>query len=132
MPAAALQAGTAEASPQVAEVTLNLSPADQGRRFRVLVSTGDGATPIEAGGITVFSPHDHGPITFTVPLPGEVRARAAGRANLPLDIRVVPLEHAAARPAAGGPSVAPTLSLRAARLNAAPPVQVTAVTVRTN
>src|SRR5262245_31650632 len=49
VPAAALQAVSPDAAPQVAEITLNLGASDQGRRFRVLVSPGDGASPIEAG-----------------------------------------------------------------------------------
>src|SRR5262249_7317230 len=74
----------------VAEVTLNLGPADQGRRFRVLISPQGGGNPIEAGGITIFSHHVHGPTTFTVPLPENlvVPAAAAGT-SVPLDIRVV-------------------------------------------
>src|SRR5260221_897244 len=38
VPAAALEASAPEAPPRVSEVTLNLGPADQCRRFRVLVS----------------------------------------------------------------------------------------------
>jgi len=100
---------------------LNLGPADQGRRFRVLVSPQGGGTPIEAGGITIFSHHVHGPTTFTVPLPENlvVPAAAAG-ASVPLDIRVVPLEPA--------PGVAPTPRERATATSP----QVAKITVRTS
>src|SRR5262249_56578280 len=95
VPAAALEPAAPQAPPRVAGVPWTLGPADQGRRFRVLVSPAGGGTPIEAGGITIFSHHVHGPTTFTVPLPENlaVPAAAAG-ASVPLDIRVVPLEPA--------------------------------------
>jgi len=121
VPAAALEAAPPQAPPRVAEVTLNLGPADQGRRFRVLVSPAGGGTPVEAGGITIFSHHVHGPTTFTVPLPENlvVPAAAAG-ASVPLDIRVVPLEPA--------PGVAPTPRERATATSP----QVAKITVRTS
>jgi hypothetical protein len=129
VPAAALQASAPEAPPRVVEVTLNLGPGDQGRRFRILVSTAGGANLVEAGGIAVFHHHSHGhglnhvPITFTVPLPEGIRAEAGSGTNVPVDIRVVPLEEASAAQAAtsGG----------AARLNAVPPIQINAISVRT-
>src|SRR5262249_39108575 len=91
-PAAAPAPAAPQAPPRVAEVTLTLGPADQGRRFRVLVSPAGGGNPIEAGGITIFSHHVHGPTTFTVPLPENLAVTAAAPgASVPLDIRVVPL-----------------------------------------
>jgi hypothetical protein len=103
--AAALQAAD---SRQVAEITLNLTHADQGRRFRVLVSPGGGAAPVAAGAISVFGhPHD-GPMTFTVPLPDGLGAATAAGGQVPLDIRVVPIGGApratAAAAAAGAPA----------------------------
>jgi hypothetical protein len=120
VPAAALAPAAPQAPPRVAEVTLNLGPADQGRRFRVLVSPQGGGNPIEAGGITIFSHHVHGPTTFTVPLPEDlvVPAAAAG-ASVPLDIRVVPLEP---------PGVAPSPRVRATATSP----QVATITVRTS
>jgi tyrosinase len=121
VPAGAFAATAPEAPPRVAEVTLNLGPADQGRRFRVLVSTVTGGAPIEAGGITIFSHHVHGPTTFTVPLPENLAATsAAAGANVPLDIRVVPLEQA--------PGAAPSTRLRATATSP----QVAKITVRTD
>jgi len=120
VPAAALAATAPEASPRVAEVTLNLGPADQGRRFRVLVSTVSGGAPIDAGGITIFSHHVHGPTTFTVPLPENLVVTPATGANVPLDIRVVPLEQA--------PGATPSARLRATATSP----QVAKITVRTD
>jgi hypothetical protein len=118
VPAAELEAAGPQAPAPVAEITLTLGPADQGRRFRVLVSAASGGTPIEAGGITIFSHHVHGPTTFTVPLPENLGVTTAG-ANVPLDIRVVPLEQAhGARGALLG--------------RAATSPRVTDITVRTN
>jgi tyrosinase len=120
VPAAALVPSAPQAPPRVAEVTLNLGPTDQGRRFRVLVSP-EGGAPIEAGGITIFSHHVHGPTTFTVPLPENlVVTAAAPAANVPLDIRVVPLEPA--------PGAAPSTRFRATATSP----QVAKITVRTN
>ena len=48
VPAAALQGAAAEAPPRVAEITLDLTPADQGRRFRVLVSPGAEPVPLRS------------------------------------------------------------------------------------
>jgi tyrosinase len=118
VPAAALAAAGPDAAPQVAEVTLNLGPADQGRRFRVLISAG-GGSPVDAGAITVFSHHVHGPTTFTVPLPEEVAANLPAGGNVPVDIRVVPLEPAGAT--AAGPAKAdrsPRSGMSAARVAA--------------
>ena len=126
VPAASLQAAVPEAPPRVVEVTLNLGPADQGRRFRVLVSPEAGGNPIEAGGITVFG-HAHGPTTFTVPLPENIRPTAAA-ANVPLDIRVVPLEQVAG----SSPSGLARTTAREARLSAVAPAQVTSITLSTN
>jgi hypothetical protein len=120
VPAATLAPSVPQAPPRVAEVTLNLGPTDQGRRFRVLVSP-EGGAPIEAGGITIFSHHVHGPTTFTVPLPENLGvAAAAPAASVPLDIRVVPLEQA--------PGAAPTTRFRATATSP----QVAKITVRTN
>src|SRR5499433_2046990 len=119
-PAAALAPAAPQAPPRVAEVTLNLGPADQGRRFRVLVSPQGGGNLIEAGGITIFSHHVHGPTTFTVPLPENlVVTAAAPGASVPLDIRVVPLEP---------PGVAPSPRARATATSP----QVANITVRTS
>jgi tyrosinase len=126
VPAASLQALAPEAPPRVAEVTLTLGPADQGRRFRVLVSPGAGGNPIEAGGITVFG-HAHGPTTFTVPLPENIRSEVA-RANVPLDISVVPIEQAVG----SSPTGLAKTAARAVRRSSAAPAQVTAITVSTN
>jgi tyrosinase len=120
VPATALAATAPEAPPRVAEVTLNLGPADQGRRFRVLVSTVSGGAPIDAGGITIFSHHVHGPTTFTVPLPENLVVTPAAGANVPIDIRVVPLEQAA--------GAAPSARLRATATSP----QVAKITVRTD
>jgi hypothetical protein len=120
VPAAALAPAAPQAPPRVAEVTLNLGPTDQGRRFQVLVSP-EGGAPIEAGGITIFSHHVHGPTTFTVPLPENLAVTAAAPgSNVPLDIRVVPLEQA--------PGAAPTTRFRATATSP----QVAQITVRTN
>ena len=106
-----------EAAPRVAEITLDLTHSDQGRRFRVLVSPGDGAAPIAAGAITVFGHPHTGPATFTVPLPENLGVTAAAGGNVPLNIQVVPI----------GPAVG---SMTAAAV-AAPP-QISAIQVRTN
>src|SRR5262245_55033649 len=123
VPAEALKSRSADANPQVAEVTLNLTHDDAGRRFRVLVSAG-GGQPVDAGAITVFGRHAHGPTTFTVPLPESVATAGAAGGNVPLDIRVVPLE------ASPTPSGADRRRSKAARTAAAP--QVAAIQVRTN
>jgi tyrosinase len=120
VPAATLTPAAPEVPPRVAEVTLNLGPADQSRRFRVLVSPVAGGNPIEAGGITIFSHHVHGPTTFTVPLPENLAVTAAAGANVPLDIRVVPLEQA--------PGAVPSTRLSATATSP----QVAKITVRTN
>jgi hypothetical protein len=120
VPAAALAPAAPQAPPRVAEVTLNLGPTDQGRRFQVLVSP-EGGAPIEAGGITIFSHHVHGPTTFTVPLPENLAVTAAAPgSNVPLDIRVVPLEQA--------PGAAPSTRFRATATSP----QVAQIIVRTN
>jgi hypothetical protein len=96
-----------EAPPRVAEVTLNLRPEDQGRRFQVLVSV-PGGKPIDAGTIRPFGAHlgPHAamrPTTFTVPLPEDLGA-PLGK-TVPLDVRIVPLDEA--RGAAGELPLAP-------------------------
>jgi hypothetical protein len=118
VPVAALQQPTSpDAAPRVAEITLNLTHSDQGRRFRVLVSPGGGAAPVAAGAITVFGhPHD-GPATFTVPLPEDLGVTAAASGNVALNIQVVPI----------GPAVGPMVAAAVA----APP-QIRAIQVRTN
>jgi hypothetical protein len=101
VPAAALAARAPDASPTVAEVTLDLADIEHGRRFQVLVTPPGGGNPIVAGAITPFG-HRHGQATFTVPL----------------DIRVVPVE-----------GTAPPVT--AARRSGPPPTpQVTAIRVR--
>ena len=118
VPAAVLQQpASPEAAPRVAEITLDLTHSDQGRRFRVLVSPGDGAAPIAAGAITVFGHPHTGPATFTLPLPENLGVAADAGGNVPLNIQVVPI----------GPAVG---SMTAAAV-AAPP-QISAVQVRTN
>ena len=113
----------------VAEVTLNLTPADRGRRFRVLMSAG-GGTPVEAGGITVFSHHAHGPTTFSVPIPEGLGAATGGTA--PLDIRVVPVERTD-EPAPTGAAPTPKGAIPMVRgAPAAPAPQVSAISVTTN
>jgi hypothetical protein len=62
-------------------------------------------------------------MTFTVPLPENIGVGAAAGANVPLDIRVVPVE-----PAAGASPAA--VARMAAR--AAVPAPVAAITVHTN
>src|SRR5262245_18482556 len=95
VPAAALAPAAPQAPPRGAEVTLNLGPAHQRGRFPALVRAAGGGNPIEAGGITIFSHHVHGPTTFTVPLPENLAVTAAAPgANVPLDILVLPLEPA--------------------------------------
>jgi tyrosinase len=126
VPAATLAATSPDAPPRVAEVTLNLGAADQGRRFQVLVSRGGGPL-INAGGITIFSHHVHGPTTFTVPLPENLGIGGAAEGTVPLDIRVVPFE----QPSGTSPTVAPTKTLRAPRSGSAA-ARVTAINVRTN
>jgi tyrosinase len=123
VPAAALRAASPLAPPRIAEVTLNLSPADQGRRFRVLASVGSGGAPVEAGAITIFSHHVHGPMTFTVPLPENLGVAAAG-ANVPIDIRVVPIPQ--------GPAAPPNARASHPSVAAATSPQVAKITVRTN
>ena len=110
VPASALQAAPADAGPRVAEITLNLTHEDLGRRFRVLVSPTPGAAPVAAGAITIFGHPHHGPVTFTVPLPNNL-APAGGTGEVPLDIRVVPIGNSA-RPtlAAGAAPTAPLVS----------------------
>jgi tyrosinase len=118
VPAAALQTAAPGAPPRVAEITLNLGHADQGRRFSVLVSPGGGAAPVAAGAITVFGHPHHGPMTFTVPLPENLGVTAAAAGNVPLDIRVVPI----------GQPIGPSVATAAVT----PPPQVSAIQVRTN
>jgi hypothetical protein len=125
VPAAALQDAGATAPPQVAEITLSLGPSDQGRRFRVLVSA-EGGSPVEAGGITIFSHHVHGPTTFTVPLPEGIATGRASGVNVPLRISVEPLEPA---PPAASPA---ERAARAARRQGTAAPRVTAIDVRTN
>jgi len=106
-------AGTAQVPPEglqalkVAQVTLDLQPGDQGRRFQVLIGAGD-ARPTLAGGITVFNHHVRGPTTFSVPLPPGL-APPAGQA---LNIQVLPL----APPSRAGLGLAPQAATRAVPL----------------
>jgi tyrosinase len=126
VPAAALQAAAAQAPPRVVEVTLDLGSADETRRFRVMVAAG-GGSPIVAGAITVFG-HAHGPTTFTVPLPANITAGAAAGPLVPVDVRVVPIEHASG----SSPSALAKTTARAARRSAAPPSRIAGITVRTS
>ena len=120
VPESALRAQAADAAPRLAEVTLDLNPADQGKRFRVTVSVAGGA-PIDAGAITVFNHHAHGPTTFTVPLPPEAALTSNG--DRPVDVRVEPIEAAAPQDGTGAASP------RRARLRASAPVQVSGVRI---
>ncbi|MBR0795777.1 tyrosinase family protein [Bradyrhizobium jicamae] len=110
VPASALQAARADAGPRVAEITLNLTHEDLGRRFRVLVSPTPGVAPLAAGAITIFGHPHHGPVTFTVPLPNNLPA-AGTTGEVSLDIRVVPIGNSV-RPAlaAGAAPTAPLVS----------------------
>ena len=97
VPAEALRAPAAEAPPAVAEISINVTSADEGRRFRVLISPEGGGAPIEAGAITIFGHHaaHKGPTTFSIPLPEELQqaiAPSAAGASVPLNISVVPIE----------------------------------------
>ncbi|MFB9264005.1 tyrosinase family protein [Bradyrhizobium erythrophlei] len=116
VPASALQAAS-DAGPRVAEITLNLTHSDLGRRFRVLVAPNPGVAPVAVGAITIFGHPPHGPTTFTVPLPDNLAVPGA-TGELSLDIRVVPI----------GNSTRPTLEAGAAP--AAP--LVSAIKVRTD
>jgi hypothetical protein len=124
----AVLAPAEDAPGAVAEVTLNLTPADRGRRFRVLMSA-NGGTPVEAGGITVFSHHLHGPTTFAVPIPEELSGGADNTSAL--DIRVVPIERTGdAAPGPAPTGAAPgTPTVRGAPRSAP---QVGAISVTTN
>ena len=120
VPAPSLQAAAANAGPRVAEITLNLSRQDVGRRFRVLVSPSPGTAPVSAGAITIFGHPHHGPVTFTVPLPDNLAA-AGATGEIPLDIRVVPI---------GNPMQATQAGLTASAAAAAP--LVSAIKVRSD
>jgi hypothetical protein len=130
VPGTLLQPSDPEMPQQVVEVTVNLKPADQRRRFRILVSV-PGGKPIEAGTITPFGPHaSMGLTTFTVPLPANLGA-PPGK-NVPVDIRVVPLEQAGVASGKGMEApvgMAPDAGVKAP-IGAVP--QVTAIQVRTN
>ena len=128
VPSSALQLPAVEApTALVAEVTLNLGHNDDGRRFNVLVSTPGGGPQVRAGAITVFGHPHGGPTTFVVPLPDSVRAAAAGSgANVPLDVRVVPIARTAAVSAASAAA-----KVQSAQAPAAP-AMVAGITVRAN
>jgi hypothetical protein len=128
VPSSALQLPAVEApTALVAEVTLNLGHNDDGRRFNVLVSTPGGGPQVRAGAITVFGHPHGGPTTFVVPLPDSVRAAAAGTgANVPLDVRIVPIARTAAVSAASAAA-----KVQSAQAAAAPPL-VAGITVRAN
>ena len=112
VPAAALQPASAEAPSAVAEVSLNLTQADEGRRFRVVVTPSGGGAAVDAGVITIFGQHHAGISTFTVPLPENVtqasRAAAAG-GNVSLNINVVPIEQPRPQTNRAAPAHAPTV-----------------------
>ena len=124
LPGDQLQPLAPDAPPRVVEVTLNLRPEDQGRRFQVLVSI-PGGQPIEAGIIRPFGAHfgpheDMHTTTFTVPLPENLSA-SPGKA-VPLDITVVPLDKARGAAEAEGqegfmPSTVPQLAAVRVRTN---------------
>jgi tyrosinase len=117
----AAPAAAASAPSPVAEVTLNIGPADVGRRFKV-VATPAGESPVDIGGITIFG-HAHGPVAFSVPIPEDVRAASGAKG---LDIAVQPIE-----PAAGtSPTAAARTNARQALLQQAPPIRVTSIVVR--
>jgi tyrosinase len=143
VPGDLLQPSGPETPPRLIEVTLNLTPADQRRRFRVLVSL-PGGNPIDIGTIRPFGPHAvMGPMKFTVPLPENLGA-AAGT-NVALDIRVVSLEEPKVAPGKGmemPKGVAPGEAMKPPMgeapgmqtpMGAAPQVTaITAIQVRTN
>jgi hypothetical protein len=118
VPSTALAAAAVPtAAPAIAEVTLNLTAEDMGRRFKVLVTPPGASEPIVAGAITVFGrPHHDGPQTFAVPLPAaEISAATAAAAaeTVSLDIRVEEVESAvgARRAAAEVSEPAPVVSI---------------------
>jgi hypothetical protein len=108
VPSVGLGTAAPQSPPQTAQITLDLMPSDQGRRFNVLMSA-DGGAPVVAGGITVFG-HAHGPTVFTVPIPSNVGAGAVAAANVPLNIRIVPLVQTRALTARLGAPAAPRVS----------------------
>jgi hypothetical protein len=131
VPVAALRAGGSDVVVPVAEVSLDLSHADEGRRFRVLVTPAGSERAIEAGAITVFGHHARtGPITFTVPLPEQVaRVARTARGSVALDIRVVPARRTAGAPVARS---APGSGGHGAMVGARPSApRVTGIQVRT-
>jgi hypothetical protein len=114
VPSALLQAARpAHAPPRTAEISLDLTHADRGRRFRVVLSP-DGGAPVDLGAITVFA-HHPGPTSFTLPLPDDLPVPSTPNATL--NIRVVPIAPAGAKK----------------QMMAAPagPPKVTAIQVRT-
>jgi tyrosinase len=115
VPAAALQAASAEAPPAVAEVSLNLTEADEGRRFRVVVTPGAGAAAVDAGVITIFGQHHTGTSTFTVPLPENLTqaSPAAAAGNVSLNINVVPIEQPRRQTTSAAPAHAPNAQMAA-------------------
>lgn len=116
-----LPAAAAPAASPVAEVTLNIGPADMGRRFKV-VATPSGGSPVDIGGITIFG-HAHGPTTFSVAIPEDLRATSGTKG---LDIAVQPIEQATGT----SPTALARSNARLALLKQAPPVRVMSITVR--
>jgi hypothetical protein len=110
VPAVLLEASAPQSPPAVAEVTLDLEHGDQGRRFSVLVASAEGAAPVEAGAITVFS-HHTGPTTFSVPLPPNLAP--AGQPNAKLEISVVPIGGPGAESMSAMPTMLPRSILKA-------------------
>jgi hypothetical protein len=92
VPGDLLQPSQPEMPPRSVGIALDLSPADRGRAFRVII-TPPGKKPIDAGLITPFGAHT-GRTTFTLPLPENLEVPSGQ--NVPLDIRVLPLEEPSA------------------------------------
>jgi tyrosinase len=114
-------AAAAPAPSPVAEITLNIGPADMGRRFKI-AATPRAGSPIDVGGITIFG-HAHGRVAFSVPIPEDLRAASGTKG---LDIAVHPIE-----PATGtSPTALARTNTRLARLEQAPPIRVTSIIVR--
>jgi len=120
LPAGALRAPVPGAGPRTVTVTLDLSPADRGRRFSVIAARPGGQSQVRLGGIFIFG-HVHGRTSFDVPLLDSAIA-GLGLVDAPtaLEIRVV--SQPDARPANGaamhgmqGGAAQPSLS--AVRMN---------------
>ena len=140
VPAVMLRTRTSESLSPVAEVKLNLTHSDRGRRFRVSMAAA-GGEHVEAGGITVFNHHLHGPASFAVPVPENLKIGTDSSA--PLDIKVTPLEFPDRPLLPGAPAPGPVTGRRGAptakrglpRVGTAAPgpaVQVDAISLKMN